>query len=483
MLKKILLSVLVVGVALVLVVVTRAAFFNPAEQGVKLSLPILAEVNKQQVAERLSQAIKIKTISYDNPKQINKQPFDQFVNWLAVTYPQVHQKMTRTLINEHTLLFHWQGSGEQKPILLSAHYDVVPVIPGTESKWQHPPFDGVVDNEFIWGRGALDDKSAAIAMMEASELLLTQGVTPTRDIYITLTHDEEIGSRLGAKAVTEWFESQQIELAWSLDEGSFVLKDIVPGVSEPVAMINVAEKGFLTVELVANAKGGHSSMPPKDTAVTILADGLIKLRNNQVAGGLTDISADMYNELGKHMSFSYKILFANTWLFKPIIENVMGGLASGNAMLRTTTAATMLSGSIKANVLPITATAMVNFRLHPRDNKESVLAHIKSVIDDERIEVKVVTSFPASRVSAIKGEGFKHIARHAKHVHRDSAVTPGMTVGATDSRYYTKITDAYRFNPMVITNDDLAGFHGTNEKISIDNMVKAVQFYAGLMAD
>lgn len=349
----------------------------------------------------------IQTISHDDAKQRDDESFHRFIAWLSTTYPAVHTELSVTPLNTFTLLFKWQGKNTQAPaVLFSAHYDVVPVNPGTQSNWQHPPFAGIVENGIIWGRGALDDKSAVVALMESVTLLLSKVYQPEQDTYIALTHDEEIGSREGAQAVTEYFKQQNVALAWSLDEGSFVLDGLVPGSDKRVASINVAEKGYLTIELVAKGEGGHSSMPPQDTAVSVLAE---------------------------------------------------------------------------ANVLAQTATAKINFRVHPRDTVESVIDWVTRAIDDDRVTINTIRAFTPSNIANTQSEGFNNIASVTRDVHGDVIVTPGLTIAATDSRFYSEITDAYRFNPMTLTPEYLSGFHGTNERIDEKNMVDAVSFYTRLM--
>lgn len=482
-LKKIILLLCAAFFLLIAVLAIRTLSYQPASLPQETVQTVAIE--PERIAQRLSEAVQFRTISFDHVKMIPYPQFDAFIDWLARTYPELHQQLQLQKVNDYTLLFKWAGKDPaQQAILLSAHYDVVPVIPGTEKKWAHPPFAGVIDQGYIWGRGTMDDKSAVVALMEAVTLLLQQQYQPEQDIYISLTHDEEIGSRKGAAAVVELLQQQQVKLAWSLDEGSFVLNGLVPGVKPQIASINVAEKGFLTLELLATAKGGHSSMPASETAVTMIAQALVKLQQAPVPGGLDGLTLDFYLTLGRHMPLLQRVLLANTWLFGPLIEAQMSKMPSGNAVLRTTTAATMLSGSVKSNVLPIEATATVNFRLHPRDSVQSIVDYVTTVIDDERIAIKVIQAFEPSKVADSKAAAFELIAKTARQTHGSVLVAPGLTLGATDSRFYEKLSDnAYRFNPMVLDAKDSAGFHGTNERMSVDNMAKAVSFYYLLLKD
>jgi carboxypeptidase PM20D1 len=480
--KKGLLGLVAVIFILATIVIVRTLAFTP-EPIASVAKTMSVNPDSNLIAEHLSQAIQIPTISNDNAALRDKAAFRQFKVWLATTYPEVHEQLSLTYINDYTLLFKWSGKTPSKPsVLFSAHYDVVPINPGTESQWQHPPFAGVIDNGIIWGRGALDDKSAVVALMESVTLLVKDTFIPEQDTYIALTHDEEIGSKEGAQAVTAYFKEHNISLAWSLDEGSFVLDGLVPGSNKRVASINVAEKGLLTIELIAKGVGGHSSMPPQDTAVSILAEAIVKVKNAPVPGGLEGLGEQMYKNIAKHMDFSKRMLFANTWLFKPLIEASLASSPAGNAMLRTTTAPTMLSGSVKSNVLPATATATINFRIHPRDTIDSVISWVETTINDPRISIKTIQASLPSTISDSENQGFKNIAAVTSEVHGDVIITPGLTLAATDSRFYSEITDSYRFNPMNLTPEYLSGFHGTNERIEVKSMVDAVNFYTRLMA-
>ena len=441
----------------------------------------LPQVDGTALAALVGEAIRFKTLSFDDGRR-DEAAFAGFRAMLAVRFPRVHQQLELQLLNEHTLLFHWAGRAKDQPVLWSAHYDVVPVIPGTEKQWTQPPFAGVVADGFIWGRGALDDKSAVIAMLAAVEAELAANRELAQDLYLAFTHDEEIGSKQGAQAVARYLQQQGVKVNWSLDEGSYVLDGLIPGAKAPVASINVAEKGYLTLELVARAEGGHSSMPPADTAVTMLARAIHHLQQSPMPTTFNGVSADFYRSLLPVLPLAQRVLVANSWLFGPLLVNEISKSPAGNAMLRTTTAPTMLSGSIKSNVLPIEARAVVNFRLHPQDSIADVVAHVRQVIAEPGIEVNQLDGNEASRVASSTNPAFALLKQTTQAVYGDLLVVPGVTLGATDSRFYGEaVQDSYRYNPMVLTSADLAGFHGTNERISVANMVKAVQFYRLLL--
>lgn len=477
--KKVLILLAAVLAVLIGIVAVRAMLHQPVSR--ETAEPVQIELNEAAIAGRLAEAIRFRTVSHQSSVDFEPAEFEGFIAWVAERYPALQAAAQLTLLGDYTLLYRLPGvNPDASPILLTAHYDVVPVIPGSEPSWQQPPFAGVIDKGIIWGRGALDDKSGVIAQLEAISELLAAGFEPERDIYFSFGHDEELGGFQGAGRVASYLAAQGVQLAWSLDEGSFVFDGLLPGVEPYFAPINVAEKGSLTLQIVATAAGGHSSMPPRQTAVGMLAEAITRLEANPVPGGLSGLSAQMFDTASRHMPFSYRVLFANRWLFDGLIEDQLSAVSFSNAMLRTTTAPTMLSGSVKTNVLPIEAIATVNFRLHPRDTAASVVAHVKSVVENDAVSVRVPQQGgrAASEVSDWQSPGYAAIERALLQTFGEVVVTPGLMIAGSDSRHYGKVADnAFRFNPMVVSQDDLTGFHGTNEKISVENLARGVRAY------
>ncbi|MDA9626230.1 M20 family peptidase [Pseudomonadota bacterium] len=479
MFKKLLLSfVLIVG-ALLSIALIRTLMHSAPEPTVNVGLT--ADIDGEAATNNLAASIRFKTISHQDKEKFSPQEFEGFIKWAADTYPEFHSAMQLEIL-EYTLLFKWEGSDNSlAPILLTAHYDVVPVIPGTESIWEEEPFAGVISNNRIWGRGALDDKSGVVGMMEAATYLIQNNFQPTRTVYFSFGHDEEIGGG-GAAQVTEKLKQEGVQLQWSLDEGSFVNRGFFPGVDKLVAPINVAEKGIMNLLIVAKAKGGHSSTPPKKTAVTILADALIKLENEPLPGSLEGLSAVMFDEVSKHMPFGYRFLFANRWLFGGLLDSQMSSTPVINAMIRTTTAPTMLSGSIKSNVLPIEATALINFRLHPRDSIESVTEHVRRVVGSDQVEVRTLGGMEASGVSSWESPGYEIISSSLSKVYGEVVSVPGIMIAASDTRHYSKVADnSFRFNPFSIVPEDMTGFHGTNESIAVDSFIAGIKTYVDII--
>ncbi len=483
MIKKIL---KLIGAALLILIAVQAVntmrYTAQDTSAVQAELPI---VDEALFAAHLGEAIRIQTISTSVDMGARGPEFQQFLDWLVVTYPAANAAMTRVMVGELTPVYRWDGADTNlQPILLTAHYDVVPVAESGLADWQQDPFSGAIASGFIWGRGALDDKSAVVAIMEAVEALATSGFTPNRTIYFSFGHDEEIGGADGAASAATYFKEQGIQMAWSLDEGSMILKDVIAGLELPVASINVAEKGYVSLDITARAEGGHSSLPPRDTAVSTLATALTKLQSGPVPGGLTGASKEFFDGLGPHFTLAQKVLFANQWFYRPLLEIVLSGSPATDAMLRTTKAPTMLVGSAKDNVLPQKATATVNFRIHPRDSIDGVVAHTREMIDNSEIEITLRGGFgnEPSAVSDKDGIGFQALSKTFRQVFGDLIVVPGLTVAATDSVHYAKISDnSYRINPFVFTGEDIKRLHGRNERISVQAMGQAVQFYQMLI--
>jgi carboxypeptidase PM20D1 len=481
MLKKLFISFFVILILLLSIALFRTLMHTAGETIFIEEEGNIILINEAQAIKNLAESIKFKTISYQEREKFPQQEFDNFIAWSSRTYPEFHQALTLERF-EHSLLFKWEGSDSTlAPILFEGHYDVVPIIPGTEDLWEEGPFAGTVSDNRIWGRGALDDKSGVIGLMEAATYLIKNNFQPKRTVYFGFGHDEEIGGS-GAALITEKLRQEGIQLHWSLGEGSFVNKGFIPGVDKLIAPINVAEKGIMNLMIVAKAEGGHSSTPPNKTAVTMLAEALMKLEKEPLPGSLEGLSAAMFDEVSKHMPFSYRFLFANRWLFGSIIDFQMSSSPVINAMIRTTTAPTMLNGSIKSNVLPIEASALINFRLHPRDSIESVTDHVRRVVGSEEIEVRSLGGMEASDISSWNSPGFNIVASSLNKTYGDVVSVPGLMIAASDTRHYSKIADnSFRFNPFLIAPEDMTGFHGTNESIETNSFVIGIKTYVEII--
>jgi carboxypeptidase PM20D1 len=432
---------------------------------------------------RLSQAVQIPTISNADTNLFNSQPFVELHNFLQANYPLTHIRLQKDVVNKYSLLYFWQGSNPAlKPALLLAHMDVVPVETEALANWTVPPFEGAIQDGFIWGRGTLDDKISVIAILEAVEILLQQGYTPERSFYLAFGHDEEVGG-FGAKAMAELLDSRKVEAEWVLDEGYAVTKGLVPGMDKPVALIGTAEKGFTTVQMHVTMQGGHSSMPEKETPISVLARAMVKVTDNPLPTTITPPVQGFINYVGPEMPFLQKLVFANTWLFKPIILNTYQKTPSGNALVRTTTAPTILQSGVQENVLPTEARGAINFRLLPGHTSADIINHVNKAVNDPRV-ITSTTRFISnpSPVSPTDSEGFTVISTTIRQLYPEAIVAPNLVLGGTDARNYTSLSpNIYRFSPFPLTKEDLPRIHGINERIAIEDYKLSIGFYYQLI--
>ena len=432
-------------------------------------------------AQRLAQAVRFQTLSHQDAAKFPRSEFEGFHAFLARSFPRMQSALRRELINGYSLIYQWSGTEPSlKPVLVMAHQDVVPVDPASADKWLQPPFGGVVADGFIWGRGTLDDKGAVMALHEAAEALLAQGFRPKRTVYFAFGHDEEVGGRDGSAKIAEWLSAQGIRLESVLDEGQVVTEGIVPGFDKPVALIGIAEKGYLSVELVVEAEGGHSSMPPPHTAVGILSAAIARLEDSQFAATISDPVRSQFAFLGPEQGWFRRVLFSNLWLFAPLVKWQMEKAPSTNAMLRTTIAPTMLEGSIKENVLPMRARGVVNFRLLPGMSSEEAIRRVMAIVGDPRVRIAATGTSRSepSPVSSTDSDSFRKLHRAVKATFQDAVVAPSLVLGATDTRHFIAISDdLFRFLPARLGREDLKRYHGVNERIGIDNYGEFVRFY------
>ena len=439
----------------------------------------------EAAVQRLSDAIKFKTISYQDSGRMDTSQFYGLHRFLKKSFPLVDSLLTLEKINTYSLLYKWQGSDASlKPILLMAHQDVVPVDPVTLPGWAHPPFDGVIKDGFIFGRGALDIKSGITAQLEAVEALLKQNYKPQRSVYLAYGHDEEIGGRQGALRIANHLQQQNVELEFVLDEGGSIISGIVPGVAKPVAIIGIAEKGYVSLELSVEEDGGHSSMPPKQSAIGILSAAIAKLETHPFPTKMDGVGSIIFNYVGPEMAFGMRLVFANRWLFAPIIESQLDKKNSTRASMRTTTAATIFKSGEKENVLPIKAKAVVNFRIMPGDSIQGVIDYVKQVLNDERISIGMTSQIgdEPSFVSDTESESFKLLHKTTSQIFPDVLVAPYLVLGATDSKHYKNLTrNIFRFEPTRLEDADLKRIHGTDERISIESYKESISFYMQLI--
>ena len=439
---------------------------------------------KENAITHFSQALRIKTISPENPKDFDSLAFYQFNEFLASTYPLSDSLLNKKRFGHFSHLYQWEGSQpELKPIILMAHLDVVPVIEENKTDWKQPPFEGKIVNDTIWGRGTIDDKIGVIGLLEATEALLAKGFQPKRTLYLSFGHDEEIGGLKGAKAIVKHLKEQGIEAEYVLDEGGTISQNIIPGISKDVALIGIAEKGYVSLELSVKKEGGHSSMPEKESAIDILSTAVVKVKNNPFPAKLASPTAGFIEYLGPEMKGVNRFIFANRWLFESVITGVYEKTASGNALVRTTTAPTIFNAGVKDNIIPQNAKATINFRILPGENSTTVMERVEKLIDDPRIKIEKgrMQSEP-SKVSQTDAFGFNQLQHTLAEVYPEALVAPFLVIAGTDAKHFEPLaTNIYRFSPMIINPANIKSFHGLNERIAVKDFKKAVSFYHRLI--
>ncbi|WP_447953108.1 M20 family peptidase [Sphingopyxis chilensis] len=482
-------TILAGGLAIIAIgagtVAVRTATFVPKDiaDGSDVRLAAAPAYDLDAAVAHLSAAAQIRTISHQDAADNDIGEWDKLHAWLGSTYPATHAAMTRTILPNRTLIYHWPGSDASlAPIIVMAHQDVVPVTEGTERDWKYPPFAGTIAENAIWGRGTVDDKGSLVGLFEAIEALAVQGFQPKRGIYLVSGHDEEAGGS-GAAAAAARLKAEGVRALYTLDEGSVVLRD-TPLINGPAILIGVAEKGYATLKVTANAPGGHSSMPPAETGVTTLARAVLDITENPFPIEMRGPGAAMVEALAAHKGGTTKMAVANKWLLGYLVKNQLASSPSSAAAFHTTIAPTMLEGSPKENVLPQSATALINYRIAPWNSSADVMARAKAAVGDAPVELSwVKPPNEPSRVSSSSSQGWKYIVAAARADAPDAVVAPYLVVAATDSRSMEPISeDVYRFMPMHFTLKETAMIHGTNEHMTIDSFKRMIDFYARLIA-
>jgi len=439
-------------------------------------------VDASAAAARLSGAVQLRTISWDAPSAASRGELVKLRTYLEDAYPHVHATLRREIIDDYSLLFTWAGQDPSaQPILLMAHQDVVPVAPGTEGQWQEAPFSGEMRGGFVWGRGSWDDKANLLAILEAADSLAAAGFKPRRTIYLAFGHDEESRGE-GAQAIAKLLAQRRVRCEFALDAGLLITEGVVPGLESPAALIGIAEKGTLTLEVTASAAPGHSSMPPPRSAIGALAWALVRIDASPMPAAIGGVADRMLETLAPEMHGLQRVALSNLWLFGPLVRAELERAPATNAALRTTTAITVIHGGNKENVLPARADALVNFRLLPGDTAAAVLDHVRAAVADSRIALEVVASREASPVASTASASYRLIERTVRELFPGVVVAPGLMIGATDSRQMAGIADnIYRFSPVRARSEDLSRFHGTDERIAITNYVELIRFYDALI--
>ena len=467
-------AILVVFLAVILI---RALTFSPKDQP-KID-PSVEKFDCDKAAHNLSELVRCKTISYRDPALEDNAEFEKLIDSLPLLYPNVFKVCEFSRLPDRALLFRWKGKNESNPAVMMAHYDVVPV---NEEAWDLPAFEGIIKDGCIWGRGTLDTKVTFNGVLFAADHLIAEGFVPENDIYFAFSGGEEVNGN-GAVRIVDYFEENNIEPAFVLDEGGAVVEKVFPGVKQACGLIGIAEKGMMDVKYTVKSGGGHASAPKPNAPIDRLSKACINLLNRPFKAKLTTPAAQMFDTLGRYSSFVYKIIFSNIKLFLPVLDLICKkGGGELNALMRTTVAFTQMQGSSASNVIPPEASLISNIRLNPADTMDSAIEYIKKTIADENVEVSILHGMNPSRISRTDCDGWDKVSSAVASTWKGCIVAPYLMVQCSDSRHYGRISDkVYRFSAMDLTSEERASIHGNNERIRLEALNRTVEFYIRLM--
>ena len=469
--------ILYILLVLVAVILARTLMFTPKAQEQTEFEDITPD--SERAVQNLAALVRCKTVSSYDPAREDDAEFEKLVSLLPSLYPRVFETCTLQRFPGRGLLFRWQGRAKGEPAVLMAHYDVVPV---EEENWSRPPFEAIIEDGVMWGRGTLDTKVTFNGILAAAEELIGQGFQPERDIYFAFSGGEEVNGP-GAQNIVHWFRDQGIELSLVVDEGGAVVEDVFPGVSGQCALIGIAEEGMLNLEYSIAGAGGHASAPAPHTPIGKLSMACAKVEKHPFKMHITKPVQEMFDTLGRHSSFLYRMIFANLWAFGWVLDLLTrktGGEL--NALMRTTVAFTQMKGSKAPNVIPPNASMVSNLRLNPADSVDGAMAYIRHVVGDEDVKLSNLHSMEPSRISCTDCEGWRVVANACAGTWRGCIVSPYLMVQCSDSRHYGEISDrVYRFSAMHMTAEERRLIHGNNERIRLEAVGKAVEFFMRIM--
>ena len=459
------------------VVLIRTAMFKPKAQPPVCDEKV--EFDRDKTVTALAALIRCRTVSYNDKALEEEAEFQKLIGLLPRLYPNVAANCTLTQLPDRALLFKWTGRSDAAPSVMMAHYDVVPV---NEAGWDKPPFDALIEDGVMWGRGTLDTKVTFNGVLSAADHLISKGFQPENDVYFAFSGGEEVNGK-GAPNIVRWFRENGIKPALVVDEGGAVVENVFPGVKQPCGLIGIAEKGMINAQFRTASNGGHASAPKPHTPVGILSAACKRIEDHPFKAHIQGPAAKMFDTLGRHSTFLYKMIFANMWCFGWIID-LLGKMSGGemNALVRTTVAFTQMAGSSARNVIPTEAKMVANMRLNPHDSVESALAYLRWAVKDEKVEVSALESCEPSPVSETDCAAWDKVSAAVAETWPGCIVAPYLMVQCSDSRHYRDLSNhVYRFSAMALTSEERATIHGNNERIRVEAISRAVEFYIRLM--
>jgi carboxypeptidase PM20D1 len=452
-------------------------------------------MEQEKAVSRFRDAIRIKTDWPRNAREGDREaeaPLRRFQDFLVKSYPCFHRATERWVLSPYSVLYRWPGLGaggdlaageREEPVLILAHYDVVPV---EKEKWTSDPFGAELKDGFVYGRGAQDMKGVLVALLEGAEELIRQGFRPRRDLWFAFGGDEERTGLTGAMRAAGWFKERGLRFSWILDEGSSVVLNQIPGVEKPLALFSIEEKGFLSLELSVAQKPGHASKPPRVQAAAVLARALLRLSRRPFPYRLVSTVESFYSRLSSLASGTAALIMGRPRLLGSLFFSLFATGPQMDAMFRTTLAMTQLEGSAADNVMPSEVRAIINLRLLRPWTVEGAIGFVKGVIGDERVSVKVYGMGndpvpPNPEHTRLSGPGWKEMESAVNRVFPDAVILPFIMTATTDSRHYRDLAGGiFRFSPFRLSPTDSGGVHGHDERLSLENLFRAVSFYTAL---
>jgi len=469
--------ILAVIAVLLAVILIRAAAFRPKKTEERPREEVTFDGDK--AIEALQKLIRCRTVSYYDPAMEDDGEFEKLIALLPELYPHVATACPLTRLPDRALLFRWEGKGHDEPSVMMAHYDVVPV---EEENWEKPPFEAIIEDGVLWGRGSLDTKVTFNAILSAADTMIDDGFVPAQDIYFAFSGGEEVNG-LGAVRIVDWFKEHGITPALVVDEGGAVVENVFPGVKAPCGLIGIAEKGMMNLTFSVASQGGHASAPKPHTPIGVLSRACCRVEKKPFPMHMTKPAGEMFDTLGRHSTFLFRVIFANRRLFGWVLD-LFGKLSGGeiNALLRTTVAFTQAKGSMAPNVIPPSASLTANLRLNPEDSVESAVRRIAATVKDDSVTLTVGSAMEPSPISETDCPAWDKVAAAVADTWPGCIVSPYLMVQCSDSRHYGDLSNhVYRFSAMDLTSEERKTIHGNNERIRLDCAKRAVEFYLRLM--
>jgi carboxypeptidase PM20D1 len=442
---------------------------------------VTLEALPHNAIEHMSAAIQLKTETPNDEYQFDTATFMHYRKFIENSYPLIHKNLKRTIVDSFNYIYEWKGTDTSLlPMVLMAHYDVVPVEESAIKLWHAKPYGGEIKEDYIWGRGVLDDKSSMVSILEATEAQLQKGFQPKQTILLCFGADEESSGK-GATAVVKYFKEQHKRFDLVVDEGGEISTEDNKSVIAPIASIGVGEKGYVTLVLTAQKAGGHSSIPANHTAIDILSRAITKVNDNPIPTKLTTPIKAYLNSISAYdESFLHKLALSNLWLFESAVTKSMTEEPASNALVRTTLVPTVFNSGVRDNVIPTFATAYINSRILPGQSSKDVFDYVQKVIDDTNIKITYYKNYMTepSPTTDVNSKYYKRVEKVVRSVVKDVVVAPMLMVGATDSRNYREVSDGVvNFTPLT----DAKGYHGIDERMLISDFQKCFNFYTLLI--